>query len=166
MSKIYLVTSGEYSDFGVVAAYSKQEDAEKAVADGLGDAWEECPLDAPREKMPDGMKFYSVTIRLADGHCWPAVRESYDGDGTDKPFTLRKARSFADYSDEWFTVECWAKDDEHACKIASEKRREHLAALSIPALIKLAEWKPPEPPAGITIAITRDDIIRDGMQPS
>lgn len=46
MSKIYVVTAGEYSDYGICAVFSTREQAEKYCACGHGEYVEEYDLDA------------------------------------------------------------------------------------------------------------------------
>ena len=46
MSKIYVVTAGEYSDYEICAVFSTREQAEKYCACGHGDYVEEYELDA------------------------------------------------------------------------------------------------------------------------
>ena len=46
MSKIYVVTAGEYSDYGICAVFSMREQAEKYCACGHGEYVEEYELDA------------------------------------------------------------------------------------------------------------------------
>lgn len=50
MADIYLATSGEYSDYGVVAAFDNEEAAKLFTSSGLADDYHELPLlsTAPR----------------------------------------------------------------------------------------------------------------------
>lgn len=45
--RIYLVTEGEYSDYTACCAFDTEEDAQRAVADGVGDDYRELILFSP-----------------------------------------------------------------------------------------------------------------------
>jgi hypothetical protein len=45
--KIYVIEQGEYSDYSVICAFEREEDAEAAVADGLGGDYMEMILFPP-----------------------------------------------------------------------------------------------------------------------
>lgn len=68
MGKVYLVTTGSYSDYTPVAVFTRKEAAE-SYAKGLG--WdandpEEIDLDPPeRPKVPEGKGLYSVKLDSA-----------------------------------------------------------------------------------------------------
>lgn len=47
MKKVYIVTSGEYSSYGIDAVFSREELAEEYKNRGGGDYVEEFPLDEP-----------------------------------------------------------------------------------------------------------------------
>ena len=47
MDKVYIVTSGEYSDYHIDAVFSCSEHAEEYKERGGGDCVEEFPLDEP-----------------------------------------------------------------------------------------------------------------------
>ena len=44
---IFIVTAGEYSDYGVLCAYENEDDARIAVENGVGDDYRELPLLPP-----------------------------------------------------------------------------------------------------------------------
>jgi len=118
---VFLVTSGSYSDYSVCAAFTTRELAEKAVIDLFGGerdgycAIEEFVLD-PKVRGESNEEFYIVGMRR-------------NGD---------VARIFASSPSAWIgdvdrvQNDClwaymWARDKEHAIKIANERRTVLLA---------------------------------------
>ena len=118
---VYLVTSGEYSDYCVDAAFSTKELAEEFVAlpDNGGSYVEEFELDPDVvTRARNGYKLYFVRMeRNGDAHTvWP--RGVYDFKEVAKGAKLRQCLNQPARM-EYF---CWAKGEEDAIKIANEKR--------------------------------------------
>ena len=123
-TKIYLVTDGEYSDFKVIHIASTPEKAEYAKrlykADNDVEEW---VLDELQEH-PRGMLYYYVWMQE---------------DGTSR---ICQATPFCLATQEWepsalyermMVVPCvrfaaWAKDEQHAVKIANERRVQLIAS--------------------------------------
>jgi hypothetical protein len=125
MTKVYMVTDGEYSDYSVIGVYSTREKAEYAqtlyaAENGIDELeLDHIPPHPPGElrwgvRILDNGDVVSVFQTTPDeDKCLQveSTRQKYWG-GEVKP-----GRSFL----------LWARDQAHAIKIACEKRREMLA---------------------------------------
>lgn len=118
--KVWILENGSYSDTHVVGVYSTEDNAQLAAthfADCPGiEAYE---LDAAVEDMRDGRKPYFVRLHrvtgtVLDAHVFDSSYGAFDStvheDGNKNLYT-----------------QCWADDNEHAVKIAADRRREFLA---------------------------------------
>lgn len=116
--KIYLVTDGKYSDFCVLGAFSTMEKAErgKVLLDSYNDI-EEFELDSVPEA-PPGLLPYGVNMKK-NGDAANAYRKSTDG--------FEVSHRFSEWGDGTFYAYVYARDKEHAIKIANEKRIMELA---------------------------------------
>lgn len=112
MKKVYLVSTGDYSDYHVVAAFSKREKAEKFLELGMYGKVEELVLDKLGDMMSRGYRWYDVDMKK---------------DGTVEKVELGYNNGL-DGNDWW---EVWgdsvkaavlAKSEKHAIKIVNEKR--------------------------------------------
>jgi hypothetical protein len=120
---VYMVTDGTYSDYSVLGVYSTCEKAEYAqtlhAADNDIDELEldDLPLHPP------GKLAWSVMI-AGDGDVQRVSRIApYDNAfGVE----LHRHAAWRDRKAGW-TFRVWARDEAHAIKIATEKRREMLA---------------------------------------
>ena len=125
MPKIFLITSGEYSDYSVLAAYSTRELAAAALAAGLGDAIEDCDIDPTLEPTPLGCKAFFVNMRRTGDVAYIAVADPWDSAYKLKEAwrdpSVRVDRERAYYSD-MHSFRCWARDEQHAIKIVNELR--------------------------------------------
>lgn len=128
MSKVYLVTDGYYSDYRVRGVYSTMEKAEQAkllyAADNDIEKYE---LDAVPDS-PPGLVPFVVTI-TSSGDVRNAYRESAD------QFSPRW------HVTNWYGDPCglfymWARDEQHAVKIANEWRAQ-IAALGLWDIYKM-----------------------------
>jgi hypothetical protein len=117
--KIYLVTDGEYSDYRIVGAFSTMEKAErgKVLLASYNDV-EEFELDGIPGSPPGLLPFKAVMKRNGDNaNAW---RETIDG--------FKPAHRFTQWDGGmWFWTYTFARDKEHAIKIANEKRIMELA---------------------------------------
>lgn len=153
MSKVYVITQGEYSDYSTVNVLSTQELAEefKDYYNNLVDKYGQCDievyeLDKWIPQFRQGLSQYHVEIER-DG----TVRECRKIDGIDDYYpdvVLRSGakKGYIRNSPEWSIVskdldkycvpvlyiKSWAKDKEHAIKIANEKRTSLLSQGLIP----------------------------------
>jgi hypothetical protein len=125
MTTIYLVSDGEYSDYSVYGLYSTLEKAKQAQELYAAGYIEEFELDY-LPPHPPGELLWAV---------W--MKDSGDIK------TVKRIRAREQYSpfssirvlcEGWYPktdgrrMEIWARDQEHATKIASEKRREMLVS--------------------------------------
>lgn len=116
--KLFVVTSGEYSDFKISGIYSSKEKAEWArklfATENQIEEWE---LDSIPIH-PSGMILFKVRMDKNG-----TVRDCYIVDASDK-------------WNQWFPAAevmavdfiVWARDIEHAIKIANEKRTQLIAS--------------------------------------
>ncbi len=128
MSLVYLVTSGEYSDYGVDAVFSTREAAVAFAAEKAENRWnvrwvEVYPLDNP-----DGAGIrrpWSVELYYATGDLRDAVPESnWALDPIDRePWVGKRAYDVATM----FRVTVLADTEEQAVKAANERRVQHKA---------------------------------------
>ena len=120
MSKVYLVTDGDYSDYRVLGVYSSMEKAEHAkLLYAADNDVEEYELDAVPES-PPGLLAYVVIMELSGdvSHMW---QESVKG------FKSRwhPGDPYGSAPVAWFRI--WARDEQHAVKIANEWRAQIIA---------------------------------------
>jgi hypothetical protein len=117
--KMYLVSSGQYSDYSVLGIYSTKEKADEAVAIYAADNdIEEWDVD-DLPPHPPGEFRWSITM-LDNGDV--ASISNYPAGLTYAP--LESYRPFWPSQKNRRVLILWARDKEHAVKIASEKRRE------------------------------------------
>jgi len=109
---IYVVTRGDYSDYRIEGVFTDRSLAEKC-ADLMDDASVETFIpNQHRKELDAGLIFYSIAI-------------SREGDvDTDLSYTDSPRNEtppkWAMYGTLWLNI--WARDMEHATKIANEKR--------------------------------------------
>lgn len=121
MSTLYVVTSGEYSDYGIEAIFSTRELAQSYIdATTSGDRWsqpgiEEWELDPGADDLRAGRKLWFVRMDR-DGNV-PEVRPDRGGSSD--------SHGFDAIGNMICTV--WAADQEHAVKIVGERRARFLA---------------------------------------
>ena len=127
MAKVYIVTSGSYSDYGIKACFSTLEKADRYVSiPGVDGNVEEYELDIALEPYNRGLTFYTVKM-LEHGD----VVEAKPDDPT---YTERfyKYKDHGDPSNNWtitcgFMLQGWYKSEEHAIKVCNEKRAQWIA---------------------------------------
>ena len=119
MATCYAITEGEYSDYRVLAVFSTKELAEKELPKYGGDAEiEEFPFDPEIPEPPTGMTGY---------RCY----SSSDGSASAFFLSLPQMAEYAsmgklgdvqaDPRGRCYIVIIWARDKDHAIKIAAEK---------------------------------------------
>jgi hypothetical protein len=121
--KVYLVTSGSYSDYGVDAVFSNRETAQKFIdkfPDSYGDKREieEWELDPFEYEIREGYDCYFLRMSK-DGTCTEINMDN------NRSVTLRETSGFDRHGDMWSIV--LAKDEKHAIKITNERRAQHIA---------------------------------------
>jgi len=116
--KIYIVTSGCYSDREVVAAYTTPELAESAkkICDEDGDI-----IEMELDQMPahePGTKLYLLyMLRNGDVKQQPCAISAFSESEEVVEWTWE-----TEESKKGWTFKVWARDEAHAVKIAGEKR--------------------------------------------
>ena len=116
MKEIYLVTSGSYSDYGVVAVFDSMELAKKYVNSCKKDYYlptniEVFELNPDKESLRNGYKAYQVRM-TKEGDTVTVTQQ----EGT--PST----HSYFDKHDNTLVSHVFARDSIHAVKIVNEKR--------------------------------------------
>lgn len=126
MKKIYVVTSGQYSDYGIDAIFDTKEIAEKYIASFCKVGWEEMEIEEwdlnPHEaNIKVGGKAYTVTMDKQGN--------ALEVEWADSSFGFRNVEYGVMFTrdKEIMNCFCFAKDDRHAVKIANERRVQYLA---------------------------------------
>lgn len=121
MTTIYVLTEGEYSDYHIVALYSTRELAEEAQKLCPFSDIEEYELDSLQiPEHPSGYTGWHVSINVDKN----IIQVSYQYDILQGDF---KPQEYYSDNSKWpnypslFVVNCWARDKEHAEKIALDK---------------------------------------------
>lgn len=142
--KIYVVTSGEYSDYGICAMFSSREKADRYMEalpnsgySGYNEV-EEWDLDAMPDPIERGLKSYEVQIRR-NGEVVSVKGTNYQEQHERREIYWSENEWIKDdrgYS-QWVPVErhrhlarivLWAENEQGAVKIANERRIQALAA--------------------------------------
>lgn len=129
---VYVVTSGEYSDYSICAIFSTKELAQAHVDKGGGDTIEEYELDVDKD-LVKRTKYVSV-VRLLDGkvkQSWNNDELTQPGQEADNPnhtlrFDKRKDGTTAVGGE---MVASSYVSQEHADKMAAEKRQAALRTI-------------------------------------
>ena len=122
-NKVYLVTSGTYSDYKVDAVFESEELANKFIR-SFKESYEEFMVEEydlnPQEKQIRS-GFYAFFVRMQkDGDCIKVEKESsYYGFGGDRTYGFDVNKNLYNH--------VFAKDEKHAIKITNEKRTELIA---------------------------------------
>ena len=130
--RVYILTSGEESDYCIDGVFSSPELAEAYRKAWPSDEVEEWELDPCNEQISAGLLFFEIRMKADTGDvdkCWqqpPAEKSVSDivtvsGSVKENIFVPGAYRQFR-----WWG---WAKDEKHAVEIANEQRIIALAAL-------------------------------------
>ena len=128
---VYVVTRGSYSDYTIIAVFSSQEKADKFLEDNPGVKRDdgdvtEWSIDQEYVTVPPGMRYFQIEM-LRDG----TVKHIHDH--TEKWSGDYHSEKSAVYSPslgeehQHLYVCCFARDEQHAVKIANEKRAQSIA---------------------------------------
>ena len=121
--KVYVITKGSYSDYSIRGVAIDKELAEK-IRKQVSDRFEEANIEVydTDKYMPlaEGKKPYSVGIDEKNGSCIALYEREYDIEECNGK-VIRKTYG----SDAWYGIDLWAKDKEHALKIARDKIAEY-----------------------------------------
>ena len=123
--EIYLITAGEYSDYHIIAVFDNYRLAKNFVDSFKKDGYscdhpriETWRLNPYKDQLDTKRKPFFVTIDKHGDTTRCEKDVSYDGFGDNGiSFTFDKK----------INVHCFAKDKQHAIKIANEKRTQILA---------------------------------------
>lgn len=119
--KVYLVTSGEYSDYKVEAIFDDKELAKKFISlhgkHCCNDEIEEFEMNKYKSDTEKGLCGYGI---------WMERNGKYKIHSEILSHECQNKLSFT-YNNEYLVVYCLAKSEEHAVKIANEKRTQILA---------------------------------------
>lgn len=129
---VYVVTSGEYSGYGINCVFSREKDAEAYCAkrNGTSDSYQVEPYDLDRPgdiaMARKGKTFYRVTIEGKrygrEGYPYVSAMALLPDDPIINEDKLSNLGDFATYVD--------AKDKETAIKVAQDRLAEHKARLA------------------------------------
>ena len=121
MKTVYILTEGSYSDYCIVATYSTKELAEEAQRHCPGSEIEEYGLDALEiPEHPPGHTAWFVRIyEKTNTIDWTNQQDSLYGYFEPNEKYYEYAGNNGEYNR--FEVNCWARDKEHAEKIALDK---------------------------------------------
>ncbi len=126
MKKVYVVTSGEYSEYGIEAIFDDEDLAKKFMAmfekkeyDNM--KIEEHILNPFKREIAAGFKAYEVIMKKS-------------GDVVDIKLVSDLSETYTPFLDFHYNLccTCFAKDEQHAIKIANEKCGQ---------LIAMNQWK-------------------------
>jgi|GEM_PF-5609905 len=122
--KVFVVEFGAYSDRYVYGVFSTEERARIAAAPN-GDVTE-YQLDEAFDLYDKGLRAFDVAIAY-DGTIKGISNLDYRA-GTSTQSRLLASGSYANLRWDSLSVTTWAKDEQHAAKIANEHRAEVIAA--------------------------------------
>ncbi len=131
MTTVYLVTTGEYSDYQVRGVYSSEERAGEVVKLYSSATIETYELDV-QPAHPTGKLWFEVQMKR-DGsvegcqHLGIDARE-YVPENQDLVCEQTYHLADGEHRYDWMSFEMWARDKEHAVKIANERRASLIAA--------------------------------------
>lgn len=129
MIKVFVVTSGEYSDYGIDAIFTTRELAQLFIDAFNKNEWrefniEDWELNPNETHLKQNRKAYFLRINKKG--------DIVDLEVADTAYGFKQNISDAEISytknNEWMNIRCFANDDAHAVKIAGEKRAQILAS--------------------------------------
>jgi hypothetical protein len=124
---IYVVTEGDYSDYHIVAVYETQADADYHREHIGGDSVEEHELNPYREQIAGGLARYRVTM-LRGGDTIEVGTNWGDSEGAGGEILWSPYKPVVRG-----VFRVWARDEQHAIKIANERRTRAIAENLWPA---------------------------------
>ena len=119
---VYVVTSGSYSDYHIDAVFSEKELAE-AYKERWGEPYDshvgEWDLDSPDPYQHPGLSCFQIQMgRSGDTHYISKIAP---------PLGEDEIRQSLWKGEPLIEVFCWARDEQHAIKIANERRTRAIA---------------------------------------
>lgn len=131
VKKVYVVTAGAYSDYGIVGAFDDKALARQFQARFAPGGWvEEWDLNPCEREIRAGYQLYRVLIHR-DGSVWSVglqeeTRYSFSSDEIE-PCCWREV------PEGHLITRVLAQDEAHAIKVANERRVAHLATEALGA---------------------------------
>lgn len=126
MKKVYVITSGDYSDYGIDGIFDSEESAKKFIsAFNQKSAFYEMKIEEwelnPMEKyIRKGQKAFSVRMNKNGGVT--------DVEWEDSSFGFKRNKGIIfSFDKKIMNCYCFANDEKHAVKIANEKRAQIIA---------------------------------------
>lgn len=132
MSKVYVVTSGEYSDYHIIGVTMDEEKAHR-IADLLSNNYsdEAYVEEYDTDEFEKQWKDETVIFRCCLNHRWASHAVNafmiYEQDEKKIDYPLGVVTHFRDKLNDFYNVYVRAKDREHAIKIAEDKIAEFRA---------------------------------------
>ena len=136
MASVWVVETGEYSDYRVVGVFSSKENAQQ-IADTLHASYDEAtvsewPLDPAVLELRQGFTRFLVDMRV-DGtieRCDRSEPNAYNIAGSVSMWRRTQAPAYRGNPDkpDVLQVETWARDEQHAIKITNEHRIRFIAS--------------------------------------
>jgi len=124
--KVFVVTSGCYSDYQIDAIFTDEAEAErvaKTISDGEVETW---LLNVGVDKLAQGLTLYRVEMdKQGEVVTFEKRTDTYDDAYIETKYDIRGSFSWSvcDRKPTRLHLTCWARDKAHAIKITSE----HLA---------------------------------------
>lgn len=121
---VYIVTSGDYSDYSIRAVFDNEDLAKRFTCQYGGEIelWE---MNENTTQIMEGLTFWRVWVEK-NGDVTDSEKTYPWGEQQTTAVPIYRMCSLEPYLE----VHCWARDEDHAIKIATEKRQEWMAALS------------------------------------
>ena len=123
--KVYVITDGCYSDYHIVAVTLDEDNAKRFVDAGLGDIEE---FETDECILPKGMLPYRVVIDK-DGCVWPCYVNEFFFDNSYKEGLKEGLKEGKIAPNGNFVWSGFARDKDHALKIARDYRAKKLAEM-------------------------------------
>lgn len=136
MAKVYVVTTGDYSDYEIEGIFSTEELADKYAkmldSDYASSCVEEFEIDPEKEILNRGYGHWRIHM-MRDGKVSLAVVCQHEPDGSDWDHAKVLKATWLISGEGYLNCRMKARDRDHAVKIANERRTAILAAHQWPA---------------------------------
>lgn len=133
MGKVYVVTSGEYSDYHIDGMFSTEELAQKFIDSFKRHEYtemdiEEWELDVHKDALSQGYLPFRVSMRQNGDVMSCEHEDSSYGFHSETPRDSFHSTVWNDQgAPKYMVSHVYAKDQQHAIKIANERRGQYLA---------------------------------------
>lgn len=119
MTTIYVVSTGDYSEYHIVGICSTKEKAEILQTATNADGIEEWPLDELADFAAQGYRGWAVYMQKC-GNVLKCYEHPLEDENSVRKYLLREGEVIVRFY-------CNAKSQDHAVKIANEKRAQMIA---------------------------------------